>query len=86
MKKENRYYFISFRKNTEYYMETQKNMGVNTMKNNRIEYKNQPITVKITPEIDEMIKFISQQTTLNTSSIVRYGISELYKKVKNGMI
>lgn len=63
-------------------METQKNMGVNTMKNNRIEYKNQPITVKITPEIDEMIKFISQQTTLNTSSIVRYGILELYKKVK----
>ena len=52
------------------------------MKNNRIEYKNQPITVKITPEIDEMIKFISQQTTLNTSSIVRYGISELYKKLR----
>ena len=63
-------------------METQKNMGVNAMKNNRIEYKNQPITVKITPEIDEMIKFISQQTTLNTSSIVRYGISELYKKLR----
>ena len=63
-------------------MKLQKNMGVKTLPNNKIEYKNQPITVKITPEIDEMIKYISEQTTLNTSSIVRYGISDLYKKVK----
>ncbi len=52
------------------------------MRDNRIEYKNQPITVKITPEIDRMLKYISEETTLNTSSIVRYSILELYKKVK----
>ena len=57
-------------------------MGVKPIRKNKIEYKNQPITVKITPEIDEMIKYISEQTTLNTSSIVRYGISDLYKKIK----
>ena len=64
-------------------MSLQKNMGVKPIRNNKIEYKNQPITVKITPEIDEMIKYISEETTLNTSSIVRYGILGLYKKVKN---
>lgn len=81
MKKENRFTLLPL-ENTKYYMETQKNMGVNTMKNNKMEYKNQPITVKITPEIESMLQYISSETTLNTSSIVRYGISELYKKVK----
>lgn len=42
----------------------------------------QPITVKITPDIEKMIRYISIQTTLNTSSIVRYAICELFKKVK----
>ena len=81
MKKENRYYFITFRKYKILHGNT-KNMGVNTMKNNKMEYKNQPITVKITPEIESMLQYISSETTLNASSIVRYGISELYKKVK----
>ena len=50
---------------------------------NKIEYKNQPITVKITPKVDGMLEYISEETTLNTSSIVRYAIADLYKKVKN---
>ena len=50
---------------------------------NKIEYKNQAITVKITPKVDGMLEYISEETTLNTSSIVRYAIADLYKKVKN---
>ena len=63
-------------------MAIQKNIFVKPIKNNKLEYKSQPICVRITPEQDAMITYISKQTTLNTSSIVRYGISELYKKVK----
>ena len=54
----------------------------NKQKNTKIDYLETPITVKITPEINEMIQYISSETTLNASSIVRYGIRLLYKKIK----
>ena len=51
--------------------------------NNKQAFLEQPISVKITPDIAKMIQYISIQTTLNTSSIVRYGICELFKKISN---
>lgn len=50
--------------------------------NNTLDYTIKPMSVKLTPKIDEMLTYISDTTQMSRSNIVRYSITELYRKLK----
>ena len=49
---------------------------------NTLEYTIKPMSVKLTPKVDEMLNYIADQTQMSRSNIVRYSITELYRKIK----
>ena len=49
---------------------------------NTLDYKIQPISIKLTEKIEEQLDYIADQTQMSRSNIIRYSITELYKKIK----
>ena len=50
--------------------------------NSTLDYKIQPISVKLTEKIEEQLDYIADQTQMSRSNIIRYSITELYRKLK----
>ena len=50
--------------------------------NNTLDYQSKPISVKLTKKLECQLDFIAEQTQMSRSNIVRYSITELYKKIK----
>ena len=50
--------------------------------NSTLDYQSKPISIKITRKIEKQLDYISEQTQMPRSSIIRYSITELYKKIK----
>ena len=65
-------------------MDTKNNGDVKSqVKNsNTLDYKIQPISVKLTDKIEKQLDFIADQTQMSRSNIIRYSITELYRKLK----
>ena len=65
-------------------MQTKDNGDVNSqIKNsNTLDYKIQPISIKLTDKIEKQLDFIADQTQMSRSNIIRYSITELYRKMK----
>ena len=49
---------------------------------NTLDYKVQPVSVKLTEKIEEQLDYIADQTQMSRSNIIRYSITELYRKMK----
>ena len=49
---------------------------------NTLDYKIQPVSVKLTEKIEEQLDYIADQTQMSRSNIIRYSITELYRKMK----
>ena len=49
---------------------------------NTLDYKVQPVSVKLTEKIEEQLDYIVDQTQMSRSNIIRYSITELYRKMK----
>lgn len=49
---------------------------------NTLDYTIKPMSVKLTPKVEEMLNYIADQTQMSRSNIVRYSITELYSKIK----
>ena len=49
---------------------------------NTLDYKIQPVSVKLTEKIEEQLDYIVDQTQMSRSNIIRYSITELYRKMK----
>lgn len=65
-------------------MNTKDNGDVkSSIKNNStLDYKIQPVSVKLTEKIEEQLDYIADQTQMSRSNIIRYSITELYRKMK----
>lgn len=65
-------------------MQTKDNRDVNSqIKNsNTLDYKVQPISIKLTEKIEEQLNYIADKTQMSRSNIIRYSITELYRKMK----
>ena len=65
-------------------MQIQDNENVNSqIKNsNTLDYKIQPISVKLTKKLEKQLDYIADQTQMSRSNIIRYSITELYRKLK----
>lgn len=50
--------------------------------NNTLDYKSKPISIKLTKKLEEQLDYIADQTQMSRSNIIRYSITELYKKIK----
>lgn len=50
--------------------------------NNTLDYQSKPISVKLTKKLEDQLDFIAEQTQMSRSNIVRYSITELYRKMK----
>ena len=50
--------------------------------NNTLDYQSKPISVKLTKKLEGQLDFIAEQTQMSRSNIVRYSITELYRKMK----
>ena len=50
--------------------------------NNTLDYQSKPISVKLTKKLECQLDFIAEQTQMSRSNIVRYSITELYRKMK----
>ena len=50
--------------------------------NNTLDYQSKPISVKLTEKLEEQLDFISDKTQMSRSNIIRYSITELYRKMK----
>ena len=50
--------------------------------NTTLDYQSKPISVKLTKKLECQLDFIAEQTQMSRSNIVRYSITELYKKIK----
>lgn len=48
---------------------------------NTLDYTIKPMSVKLTPKVEEMLNYIADQTQMSRSNIVRYSITELYRKI-----
>lgn len=51
--------------------------------NNTLDYQVTPLSVKLTHKLDAQLDYIAEQTQMSRSNIVRYSITELYKKIKS---
>ena len=51
---------------------------------NTLDYTIKPMSVKLTPKVESMLNYIADQTQMSRSNIVRYSITELYRKIKSG--
>ncbi|WP_405283098.1 ribbon-helix-helix domain-containing protein [Methanobrevibacter sp.] len=49
---------------------------------NTLDYKIQPVSVKLTEKIEKQLDYIADQTQMSRSNIIRYSITELYRKMK----
>ena len=65
-------------------MQLQKDGDVNAPveSNTTLDYQSKPISVKLTKKLECQLDFIAEQTQMSRSNIVRYSITELYKKIK----
>lgn len=65
-------------------MKTQENNeGKSSVKiGNTLDYTIKPMSVKLTPKVEGMLNYIADQTQMSRSNIVRYSITELYRKIK----
>ena len=65
-------------------MQLQKEVDVKSQveNNNTLDYQSKPISVKLTKKLEEQLYFIAEQTQMSRSNIVRYSITELYRKMK----
>ena len=65
-------------------MQLQKEVDVKSQveNNNTLDYQSKPISVKLTEKLEEQLDYIAEQTQMSRSNIVRYGITELYRKMK----
>ena len=65
-------------------MQLQKEVDVKSKveNNNTLDYQSKPISVKLTKKLEEQLDFIAEQTQMSRSNIVRYSITELYRKMK----
>lgn len=50
--------------------------------NNTLDYQSKPISIKLTKKLEDQLDFIAEQTQMSRSNIVRYSITELYRKMK----
>ena len=50
--------------------------------NNTLDYQPKPISIKVTRKIEKQLEYLTEQTQMPRSSIIRYSITELYKKIK----
>ena len=50
--------------------------------NSTLDYQSKPISVKLTEKLEKQLDFIAEQTQMSRSNIVRYSITELYRKMK----
>ena len=65
-------------------MQLQKEVDVKSQveNNNTLDHQSKPISVKLTKKLEEQLDFIAEQTQMSRSNIVRYSITELYRKMK----
>ena len=50
--------------------------------NSTLDYQSKPISLKLTKKIEKQLDYLTEQTQMPRSSIIRYSITELYKKIK----
>ena len=50
--------------------------------NSTLDYQSKPISIKLTRKIEKQLDYLTEQTQMPRSSIIRYSITELYKKIK----
>ena len=50
--------------------------------NSTLDYQSKPISIKLTKKIEKQLDYLTEQTQMPRSSIIRYSITELYKKIK----
>lgn len=50
--------------------------------NSTLDYQSKPISIKVTRKIEKQLEYLTEQTQMPRSSIIRYSITELYKKIK----
>lgn len=64
-------------------MYSDNNGDVNSPINNNttLDYKSKPISIKLTKKLEEQLDYIADQTQMSRSNIIRYSITELYKKI-----
>ena len=61
---------------------TNENVDSPVQNKNTLDYQSKPISVKLTKKLEEQLDFIAEQTQMSRSNIVRYSITELYRKMK----
>ncbi|WP_405309904.1 hypothetical protein [Methanobrevibacter sp.] len=47
-----------------------------------LDYQSKPISIKLTRKIEKQLEYLTEQTQMPRSSIIRYSITELYKKIR----
>lgn len=65
-------------------MQLEKEGDVNSSveNNSTLDYQSKPISIKLTRKIEKQLEYLTEQTQMPRSSIIRYSITELYRKMK----
>lgn len=50
--------------------------------NSTLDYQSKPVSIKLTKKIEKQLDYIVEQTQMSRSNIIRYSITEFYKKIK----
>lgn len=50
--------------------------------NNILDYEPNPVSVKMTKKLEEQLDYLVEQTQMSRSNIIRYSITEFYRKIK----
>lgn len=50
--------------------------------NNTLDYQSKPVSIKLTKKIEKQLDYIAEETQMSRSNIIRYSITEFYKKIK----
>lgn len=50
--------------------------------NNALDYESKPVSVKMTKKLEEQLDYLVEQTQMSRSNIIRYSITEFYRKIK----
>ena len=64
------------------YLKENEDVKSSITNSNTLDYKVQPVSVKLTEKIEEQLDYIVDQTQMSRSNIIRYSITELYRKMK----
>lgn len=63
-------------------LEKERDVNSSVENNSTLNYQSKPISIKLTRKIEKQLEYLTEQTQMPRSSIIRYSITELYKKIK----